>query len=132
MVEDIIFKTLSLCAFLSQGQYMQEHYGDFYYTQDEKVMSYSISLISEIDQLLEEGLSKEEIREIIENCNFTEKDPNLTQEEGDYLKKYSLRLLNIRYELMNEKLEFEGETKTSKKKVKVNRYESSNIRRNKE
>ena len=123
MVDDTIFKALSLSMSLST--LLEDDFYDFFYLQNEKIMSYSVSLVSEIDQLLEDGLSKEESKDIILNCKVTEKDSNLTEEEGEYLQKYSLKLLNIRDNLYQE--EQKKKTVIVKKKKKDPNHQKRNI-----
>lgn len=79
-----------------------DKYYDDFMLFDEKLMGYSVSLVMEIDELLEKEYQKEEIAEIINNTNFLETDPTLNQEEAEYLKKYALKILNIRYNLYLE------------------------------
>ena len=69
---------------------------------DEKLMGYSVSLVIEIDDLLYNGRTKNEIIDIINDCDFQANNPELTIEEALYLKHEALRLLDIRYELYNE------------------------------
>ena len=74
-------------------------YDDYYMFSDEKLMGYSVSLIMEIDELLDKGYKKDEIINIIKECDFCGNDSELTKEEGEYLRNYSIRMLNIRYNL---------------------------------
>ena len=79
-----------------------DYFDDFIMFDNEKMMGYSVSLVGEIDELLNDGYTKEEISKIIQENDFTAKDPELTQEEGEFLKGYCLRLLDIRYKLYME------------------------------
>ena len=79
-----------------------DEYSDYYMLSNEKLMSYSISLIMEIDELLENGYTKDEITKIIDECDFCANDPELTKEESEYLRNYSIRTLDIRYNLYIE------------------------------
>ena len=78
-------------------------YQDYYMFGNEKLMSYSVSLLIEVDELLESGYTKDEIITMIKESDFCEKDPNLTKEESEYLKSYSIRMLDVRYRLYMEK-----------------------------
>lgn len=101
MTGDLISKTLALMAML--GNLSDIPYDDMM-MYDEKLMSYSISLVGEIDDLIEEGYTKEEITEIIMKNDFRINHPELTKEEAEFLRKDALRILNIRYRIhMEEK-----------------------------
>ncbi len=80
-------------------------YTDYYMFSDEKLMGYSVSLIMEIDDLLDSGYSREEIFKIIMECDFMANDSELTKEEAEYLRSYALRMLDVRYELYLEEKE---------------------------
>ncbi|MBQ3307045.1 MAG: hypothetical protein IJG68_02505 [Bacilli bacterium] len=121
MIEEQKYKPLLLAIDLGMFGDNYYSYEDFYLFHNEKLLSYSISLISEIDHLIEQGISKDEIINIIMNCNFTEKDPRLTEGEGNYLKNYSLKLLNIRYEIYLERLEYKKDKKELNKQKKLNK-----------
>lgn len=69
---------------------------------DDKMMRYSVSLAEEIDELLDKGYTKGEIATRIRDNDFTAKDSSLTKEEGEYLRAYCLRLLDVRYKLFME------------------------------
>ena len=75
---------------------------DFLMLDNQKMRGYSISLVDEIDELLNNGNTKEEIATIIKENDFVAKDPELTKEEGEYLRDYCLKLLDIRYKLFIE------------------------------
>ena len=75
---------------------------DFLMLDNEKMRGYSVSLVDEIDELLNNGNTKEEIATIIKENDFVAKDPELTKEEGEYLRDYCLKLLDIRYKLFIE------------------------------
>ena len=92
-----MLKLLSLI--MSIGNMNDQSYNDLMYMYDEKLMGYSVSLVMEIDELLDDGYTKKEIIEIINNCDFQKNDPELTCEEALYLRKESLRLLDIRYKI---------------------------------
>lgn len=87
-------------------------YNDFLIFGDVKLLNYSVSLVLEIDDLLEQGYTKEEITELINKSNFCEKDLELSSEEGVILKKHAYHILDIRYHLFME----------SKKEEKVKKY----------
>ena len=91
-----IYKLLSLSMSLGVTN---SSYGDPFLLGNERLMSYSISLMMEIDELLEKGHSKEEIAELIVTSKFRDSDPTLSGEEESYLKTYSLGILDIREEL---------------------------------
>ena len=78
---------------------------------NEKLMGYSVSLVGEIDELLNKGYTYDEIKDIIMTCDFVKNDPELTNEEGEFLRKDALRILNIRYKIYLE-------DKNIKKKIK--------------
>ena len=78
---------------------------------DERLMSYSVSLVSEIIELLDGGYSYDEIKTIIMECDFIKNDPELTAKEGEFLRKDALRILDIRYKIYVE-------DKNIKKKIK--------------
>ena len=102
MTGDLISKTLALMAML--GNLSEMPYDEMMIMGDEKLMSYSISLVGEIDDLIEEGYTKEEITEIIMKNDFRINHPELTKEEAEVLRKDALRILNIRYRIhMEEK-----------------------------
>ena len=69
---------------------------------NEKVMGHIFVLTSEINELLEQGYSKEEIQDLIINCNYKQKDESLTDEECKYLKNEALKILDIRYRIYLE------------------------------
>lgn len=96
MNENIISKLLaiSMALGITSGKY-----NDYYLFGNERLMDYSISLIIEIDELLDKGYTKDEIATIIKGCNFCNIDSELTKEEGKYLKSYSIKMLDIRYDL---------------------------------
>ncbi len=75
---------------------------DFCYFND-KLLGYSVSLVGEIDELLEAGYTKEEIITFIRESDFTLNDPELTKEDEEYLKNRSFEILDIRYELYIER-----------------------------
>lgn len=99
MLDELIYKALGLPLSLANSC---DEYNDFLILNSEKMMNYSVSLVIEIDELLEKGYHKEEIQEIIMECDFVKTDPELANEEAEYLKKYALRLLNIRYKLFTD------------------------------
>ena len=92
-----MLKLLSLA--MSIGNMDDQTYSDFMFMFDEKLMGYSVSLVMEIDELLDRKYTKEEIIEIINNCDFQKNDPELTNEEVSYLRNEALRLLDIRYRI---------------------------------
>ena len=71
---------------------------DFLYL-DDKMMRYSVSLVMEIDDLLDKGYKYEDIAKLIENCDFKNLDSDLDEEEIMFLRNHTFRLLDIRYEL---------------------------------
>ncbi len=106
---ELIYKVLSFM--LTLNNLSDNPYDDIMFMYDEKLMGYSVSLIGEIDELLDKGYSYDEIKEIIRECDFVNNDPELTKEEGEFLRKDALRILNIRYRLYEEE-------KKIKKKIK--------------
>ena len=98
--ESKFYKLLSLIT--SFGSMNDNTYSDMLLFYDEKLMSYQVSLVMDIDELLDRGYSKEEIINIIISCNFMENDPELSEKEAEYLRKEALRLLDIRYKLYLE------------------------------
>ena len=78
-------------------------YTDDYCFCNEKLLGYSVNLVCEIDDFLEEGFTKEEIISFINESDFTISDPDLSKEEGEYLRKKALSILDIRYELFVNK-----------------------------
>lgn len=116
MVEDTIYRLLSLPLTLASfASPYNESFEDLLMLENEKIMSYSVSLVGEIDDLINKGYTKEEIKDLIIKCEFTKNDPQLTNEEGEYLRRYSLKLLNIRYDLYLEEKESNNYTKKLKK-----------------
>ncbi len=112
MVEDTIYKLLALSMTLGK---IGDVYNDYYIYSNEKLMGYSVSLVMEIDELLDNGYTKYEITNLIMGTDYTNIDPELTREDGEYLRKYSLKMLDVRYRLyMEEKQSKES----SKEKVK--------------
>lgn len=102
MSKDDIYKLLALPMLLGN---INNTYSEYFMFSNEKLMGYSVSLIMEIDELLDNGFTKEEINTLIMECNFINNYPELTKEEGEYLRKYSLRMLDIRYRLYLEERE---------------------------
>ena len=100
MENDFILKFYAMSSLLAgiSGCYIE----DFLMIDNEKMMGYSISLVEEIDWLLKEGKTKEEIETIIKENDFMSKDNELTKDESEYLRSYCLRLLGIRYKLFIE------------------------------
>ncbi len=100
MEKDFISKFYAISSLLSgiAGDYALE----FLMLDNEKMRGYSVSLVGEIDELLNNGKTKEEIMAIIKENDFVAKDPELTKDEGEYLRDYCLRLLDIRYKLFIE------------------------------
>ena len=100
MNRDLFAKFYALSSLLAgiAGDYAEE----FIMLDNEKMRGYSISLVNEIDELLEQGKTQEEIVTIIKENDFVAKDPELTKDEGEYLRSYSLKLLDIRYQLFVE------------------------------
>lgn len=110
MEKENVNKLLSLM--MGIGGMNNNPYNDFLIFGDKKLLNYSVSLVLEIDDLLEQGYTKEEITELINMSNFCEKDHSLSNEEGEILKNYAYHILEIRYELFIE----------SKKEEKVKKY----------
>ena len=100
MEKDFISKFYAISSLLAgvAGGYAE----DFLMLDNEKMRGYSVSLVGEIDELLNNGKTKEEIMVLIKENDFVAKDPELTKDEGEYLRDYCLRLLNIRYKLFIE------------------------------
>ena len=101
MNRDIFAKFYAISSLLAgiAGDYAEE----FLMFDNEKMRGYSVSLVNEIDELLKQGKTKEEVVTIIKENDFVAKDPELTKDEGEYLRNYSLKILNIRYQLFVEK-----------------------------
>ena len=99
MVGDTIYKLLALSMTLGK---IGDVYNDYYIYSNEKLMGYSVSLVMEIDELLDNGYTKDEITDLIMGTDYTNIDPELTGEEGEYLRKYSLKMLDVRYRLYME------------------------------
>ena len=88
----------------SLGNFNDDVYSELIMAYDEKLMGYSVSIVSEIIELLEEGYSYDEIKELIMECDYAKTDPELTEEEIAFLRKDALKILNIRYRIyMDEK-----------------------------
>lgn len=100
MNRDIFAKFYAISSLLAgiAGDYAEE----FLMFDNEKMRGYSVSLVNEIDELLKQGKTKEEVVTIIKENDFVAKDPELTKDEGEYLRNYSLKILNIRYQLFVE------------------------------
>jgi len=73
-------------------------YDSYMMMASEEFMNGSVSLVLEIDDLLDNGYSKDEIRMLIEKCDFSKK-MLLTEEETEDFRNYAYYLLNIRYNL---------------------------------
>ncbi len=120
--ENAFYKLLALSTSLGS---MNNSYGDLFMFSDEKLMPYSVSLVMEIDDLLEKGYSKEKVIDLIKGADFTLNDPELTKEEAEYLKNYSLRMLEVRYKLYTEeknKAKEKGIAKSLKKNTHKSNY----------
>ena len=89
-------------------------YVDYYLCSDEKLLNYSVSLVIEIDELLDKGYTKDEITDMIKKCDFCEKDQELTEEDGEYLRRHSIKMLDIRYDLHEEEVALKKLEKKSK------------------
>ena len=68
---------------------------------DEKLMSASVSLVIEIDDLLDKGYTMPEITELIDKADFKEK-LEISEEDSEILRNHAYRLLGIRYNLYME------------------------------
>lgn len=101
MKKDNIDKFLAMT--MTMGNTYSSSYTDDVCFFDYKLLGYSTRLACEIDDLLEEGYTKEEISTLIRKSDFTLNNPDLTEEEGEYLKERAFYLLEIRYKLFNEK-----------------------------
>lgn len=97
MKEKDIYKLLAIMMSIGDGTY-----SDYYMFSNDKLMGYSVNLIIEIDELLDMGYTEEEIGKIITKCDFMKNDFELTEEDGEYLRNYALKVLPIRYELYSE------------------------------
>ena len=95
-------KVLSLMMSVSTMNGLSSYYDDLMFMYDEKLMGYSVSLVIEIDDLIDKGYNKEEIRDMINDSDFRKNDKELTEEEASYLKKEAYKLLNIRYNIYEE------------------------------
>ncbi len=111
-MNNIIYKFLSLSLALATTD---ETYMDMYMFTNEKLTNYSVSIIIEIDNLLNEGYTKEEITEMINKTNFADQDPELTKDEANLIKNDALRILDIRH-----KLYLEEKDNIKKKKTPTN------------
>ena len=96
----VIFQLVSLM--MGIGGMNNNPYNDFLIFGDKKLLNYSVSLVLEIDDLLEQGYTKEEITELINKSNSCEKDSELSSEEGVILKEHAYHILEIRYHLFME------------------------------
>ena len=103
MNKDLISRTLALMMTLNvMNDSEYANLMTMYYS--EKLMGYHVSLVIEIDDLLDEGYAYDEIKEFIKTCDFKKNDPELTEQEAEYLRMEAYRLLDIRYKLyMDEK-----------------------------
>jgi len=120
MVNDTIYKFYAIAKTLANSY---EKFDDYLMLNNEKIMGYSVGLVGEIDELLEMGKTKEEIKNLILHNDYVAKDPELTEEEGEFLRNYSLKLLNIRYELYLEaKIAEEEEAREIKRLNKRRKY----------
>ncbi len=99
MAEESIYKLLSSTMLLGNPNNL---FNDYYMLNSEKLIGHSVSIVMEIDELLNKGYTKEEITSLIMRCNYTIIDQDLTEEEGECLRNYSLRMLDIRYKLYFE------------------------------
>ena len=103
-IDKLFYKWMSLPFALSS---MDGDYLDSYIFCNEKLMKASVNLIIEIDELLEEGKTKEEIKTLITECDFTTSIPDITGDEVEQFRYYALKALNIRYRIYEEKKEEE-------------------------
>ena len=106
---ELIYKAFALIGAL--GNFHDDSYSDIMMMYDEKLMGYSISFVGEIDDLLAEGCSYDEIKELILACDFVKDNPELTMAEGEFLRREALKILAIRYRIYLE-------NKNIKKKIK--------------
>lgn len=116
MNDNSISKLLALTMTLGISNCMHDN---FYLISEEKFMNYSVSLIMEIDDLLDMGYTKDEIVKIIKECDFCAKDAELTKEDGEYLRSYCIRMLDIRFNLY---IEEKNRTKMPIKRLKKGTY----------
>lgn len=120
MVDDTIYKFYAIAKTLANSY---EKFDDYSMFNNEKLMGYYIGLVGEIDELLAMGKTKEEIKKLIIENDYVAKDSELTEEEGEYLRGYSLKLLNIRYELYLEgKIAEEEEAREIKRLNKKRKF----------
>ena len=108
-----LYKLLSLIMGIGNLSNEELKYLDMPF--NEKLMSYSISLVVEIDDLIDEGYSYDEIKEFIRTCDFKKNDKDLTEEEENYLRMDAYRILKIRYNIYNEDKEEERVKEKTKK-----------------
>ncbi len=101
MNKDGIDKFLAITMSIG-ASYGTSYTDDFCFFND-KLLGYSVGLVCEIDDLLEEGYTKDEIHSFIMESDFALNNPELTSEECGYLKNRALELLEIRWELFTEK-----------------------------
>ena len=106
---ELIYRTLSLMTALANLD--SNYYDDVMFMYDEKLMSYSVSIVGEIIELLENGYSYDEIKKLIMECEYAKVYPELTKEEISFLRKDALKMLNIRYKIYMDE-------KNTKKKIK--------------
>ena len=91
-----ILETMSLIFGLTNSQY-----DEMMIFGDEKLMSASVNLVTEIDDLLDKGYTMPEITELIDKANFKEK-LEVTDDDAEILRNHAYRLLGIRYNLYME------------------------------
>ena len=95
----LFYKFLAISKLLAISN---DYFDDFLMFGYEKIIGYYVSLVEEIDKLLNDGYTKEEIISFINQTDFTKQHPELTEEENDYLKNFALDIFDIRYNIYLE------------------------------
>lgn len=108
-----LYKLLSLVMGLGNLSNEELQYLDMPF--NEKLMSYSVTLVMEIDGLIEDGYSYDEIKNFIKTCDFKKNDKELTDEEEKYLRMDAYRILKIRYNIYEEEKEEQRVKEKTKK-----------------
>ena len=106
---ELFYKVMSFMNAIANVD--NNYYDDVMFMYDEKLMSYSVSIVGEIIELLENGYSYDEIKKLIMECDYQKAYPELTDEEVAFLRKDALKMLNIRNKIYMEE-------KNIKKKIK--------------
>lgn len=94
LLAEILALSMSICDYTGMS------FDDIFYLSDEKIMNYSMSLIFEIRDLIDNGHTYEEILELISNAKF---EDGLNEDEIDFLKKDARKNLKLIYERKGDK-----------------------------